>query len=62
MVSEADDVGVIQKRIVQNLHTHEIVVCDVSCKNPNVMFESLTLAISLLALVKYETTIDMVIK
>ena len=39
MVSEADDVGVIQKRIVQNLHTHEIVVCDVSCKNPNVMFE-----------------------
>jgi len=39
LVSEADDVGVIQKRIVQNLYTSDVVVCDVSGKNPNVMFE-----------------------
>lgn len=39
LVSEADDVGVIQKRIVQNLYTNPIVVCDVSGKNPNVMLE-----------------------
>lgn len=39
LVSDADDVGVIQKRIIQNLYDNDIVVCDVSCKNPNVMFE-----------------------
>lgn len=39
LVSSSDDSGVIQKRIVQNLYDNEIVVCDVSCKNPNVMFE-----------------------
>ena len=39
LVSDADDVGVIQKRIVQNLYSSDIVVCDVSGKNPNVMFE-----------------------
>ncbi len=39
LVSEADDVGVIHKRIVQNLYDNPIVVCDVSGKNPNVMFE-----------------------
>jgi len=39
LVSDADDVGVIQKRIVQNIYSSEIVVCDVSCKNSNVMFE-----------------------
>lgn len=39
MVSDADDVGVIHKRIVQNLYSNVIVVCDVSGKNPNVMFE-----------------------
>lgn len=39
MVSDADDIGVIQSRIVQNLYNNEIVICDVSCKNPNVMFE-----------------------
>jgi hypothetical protein len=39
LVSDADDVGVIQKRIVQNLYSSEIVVCDVSGKNSNVMFE-----------------------
>jgi hypothetical protein len=39
LVSDADDIGIIQKRIIQNLYNNEIVVCDVSCKNPNVMFE-----------------------
>lgn len=39
LVSEQDDIGVIQKRIVQNIYSSDIVVCDVSCKNPNVMFE-----------------------
>jgi hypothetical protein len=39
LVSDADDIGVIQKRIVQNLYTADVVVCDVSGKNPNVMFE-----------------------
>lgn len=39
MVSDADEVGVIQKRIVQNVFMSDIVVCDVSCRNPNVMFE-----------------------
>lgn len=39
LVSTADDSGVIQKRIIQNLYDNDIVVCDVSGKNPNVMFE-----------------------
>jgi len=39
LVSEADDVGIIQKRIIQNVYENQIVVCDVSGKNPNVMFE-----------------------
>jgi hypothetical protein len=39
LVSDADATGVIQKRIVQNLYSSDIVVCDVSGKNPNVMFE-----------------------
>lgn len=39
LVSDADDTGIIQKRIVQNIYNNEIVVCDVSAKNPNVMFE-----------------------
>ncbi len=39
LVSDADDSGIIQKRIIQNLYSNEIVVCDVSGKNPNVMFE-----------------------
>ena len=39
VVSNADDVGIIQKRIIQNLYDNPIVVCDVSGKNPNVMFE-----------------------
>jgi hypothetical protein len=39
LVSDADDIGIIQKRIIQNLYNNDIVVCDVSAKNPNVMFE-----------------------
>lgn len=39
LVSDQDDVGVIQKRIVQNIYSSDIVICDVSCKNANVMFE-----------------------
>jgi len=39
LVSDADDVGVIQKRIVQNVYSSDVLVCDVSGKNPNVMFE-----------------------
>lgn len=39
LVSDADEVGIIQKRIIQNVYGDPIVVCDVSGKNPNVMFE-----------------------
>lgn len=39
LVSNSDEVGVIQKRIVQNLYGCDLVICDVSAKNPNVMFE-----------------------
>ncbi|EUL31966.1 hypothetical protein ACU62Z_15900 [Klebsiella aerogenes] len=39
LVSSDDDVSVIQKRIVQNLYDNPIVVCDISARNANVMFE-----------------------
>ncbi len=39
LVSDANEVGVIHERIVRNVYNNEIVVCDVSHKNPNVMFE-----------------------
>lgn len=39
LVSNAEEVGIIQKRIIQNLYDNPIAVCDVSGKNPNVMFE-----------------------
>ena len=39
LVSDADDAGIIQKRIIQNLYENPILICDVSGKNPNVMFE-----------------------
>ena len=39
IVSDAKESGVIQKRIIQNIFHADIVVADVSCKNPNVMFE-----------------------
>lgn len=39
LVSDADDVGLIHKRIVQNLFDSPIVLCDLSGRNPNVMLE-----------------------
>lgn len=39
MVSTGVDVGVIHKNIIDNIFTNEIIVCDVSGKNANVMFE-----------------------
>ena len=39
IVSNADDIGIIQKRIIQNIYDNPLIVCDVSGKNPNVMFE-----------------------
>ena len=37
LVSESKDSTVIPKSIVQNLYDDDIVVCDVSGKNPNVI-------------------------
>ena len=39
LVSNSNESGIIQNFIIQNLYSNEIVVCDVSGKNPNVMFE-----------------------
>lgn len=39
LVSESEAASVIQGNIVTNLYEDEIVVCDVSGRNPNVMFE-----------------------
>jgi hypothetical protein len=39
LVNHAEDVGIIQQRIIQNLYDNPLVVVDVSAKNPNVMFE-----------------------
>jgi hypothetical protein len=39
IVSTADEVSIIQKRIVSNLYADPIVVCDVSAGKPNVLFE-----------------------
>ena len=39
LVSSADESRIIQNTIVENLYQNEMVVCDVSWKNPNVMFE-----------------------
>ncbi len=39
IVSNADEITVIQKTIIQNIYNNPIVVCDVSEKNSNVMFE-----------------------
>ncbi len=39
MVSDGDAGGTIHGRIVQNVYKNEIVVCDVSGRNPNVLFE-----------------------
>jgi hypothetical protein len=39
LVSDGEGSGLIQGRIVRNLGSYPMVVCDVSGKNPNVMFE-----------------------
>lgn len=39
MVSESDEVNVIHHNIVTNIFSNDIVICDVSSRNPNVMFE-----------------------
>lgn len=39
LVSDSEDSGIIQKRIVTNVYKSDIVIVDVSAKNPNVMFE-----------------------
>lgn len=39
LVSDSNEIGIIQKRIVQNIYDNDVVICDVSAKNPNVMFE-----------------------
>jgi hypothetical protein len=39
MVSEANESGLIHNRIVENLYSDPLIVCDVSSKNANVMFE-----------------------
>ncbi|WP_420598641.1 hypothetical protein [Neptuniibacter sp.] len=39
IVSDSNEIGIIQNRIVNNIYNSDIVICDVSCKNPNVMFE-----------------------
>ncbi|ENO1824878.1 RNA helicase [Vibrio parahaemolyticus] len=39
IVSKSNEMAVIQNAIVNNLYYNDIVICDVSCGNPNVMFE-----------------------
>lgn len=39
LVSDDVAIGLIHERIVNNIYNDDIVVCDVSSKNPNVMFE-----------------------
>ncbi|MDM1396062.1 hypothetical protein HX049_02560 [Myroides odoratimimus] len=39
IVSDDISIGLIHERIVTNIYNDDIVVCDVSSKNPNVMFE-----------------------
>lgn len=39
IVSKSNEMAVIQDAIVNNLYHNDVVICDVSCGNPNVMFE-----------------------
>ncbi|EMW2201829.1 hypothetical protein [Enterobacter hormaechei] len=39
LVSFDDDVGIIHKRIVHNIYSNPIVICDISSRNANVMLE-----------------------
>ncbi|OTP91466.1 hypothetical protein B6D12_03700 [Gilliamella apicola] len=39
IVSESNEVNIIHANIVRNLFEKDIIICDVSSRNPNVMFE-----------------------
>lgn len=39
IVSDGGEITTIHSRIVNNLYSNDIVICDVSSRNPNVMFE-----------------------
>ncbi|MFA6086479.1 hypothetical protein [Mucilaginibacter sp.] len=39
IVSEGQEIGIIHGRIVENLYQDPLIICDVSSRNPNVMFE-----------------------
>lgn len=39
IVSDGDTITTIHSRIVNNLNVDDIIICDVSARNPNVMFE-----------------------
>ncbi|NQU26170.1 MAG: hypothetical protein HQ567_33200 [Candidatus Nealsonbacteria bacterium] len=39
LVSEAEDATIIQGTIIENLYENEIIVCDISAQNANVMLE-----------------------
>lgn len=36
LVSNSDEIGIIQNKIVNNLYNADIVICDVSAKNPSI--------------------------
>lgn len=56
LVSFDSDVGVIQKRIVQNIYSNPIVVCDISSRNANVMLElGMRLAFDMPAIIVKDT-------
>jgi hypothetical protein len=39
LVSFDEDITVLHKRIIRNIYFNPIIICDISNKNPNVMFE-----------------------
>lgn len=39
LVSESDEAGIIMTKIISNLANLDLIICDVSSKNANVMFE-----------------------
>ena len=39
IVSESEDAGILQDNIVNGIYYSDIIICDVSSKNPNVLFE-----------------------
>lgn len=39
LVSETEEIGIIHNNIVRSLYESDIVICDISGRNPNVMFE-----------------------